>query len=74
MPPALISGGKEGLLQLASVGWCKLKPVLSTVSALETKKTIKPSLRPPGGSEPAPVIGPRGGSESCDWLDHLDQI
>ena len=35
---------------------------------------VKPSLRPPGGPRAAPVIGPRGGSESCDWLELLDQI
>ena len=35
---------------------------------------LKPSLQPPGGPRAAPVIGPRGGSESCDWLELLDQI
>ncbi len=35
---------------------------------------FKPSLRPPGGPEDPLVIGPRGGTEICDWLDLLDQI
>jgi len=35
---------------------------------------FKPSLRPPGGPRVAPVIGPRGALEICDWLELPDQI
>ena len=34
-----------------------------------TPPVIKPSLRPPRGAEGPLVIGPRGGTEVCDWLD-----
>jgi len=35
---------------------------------------FKPSLRPPGGAEGPLVIGTRGGTDICDWLDLLDQM
>jgi hypothetical protein len=37
-------------------------------------RCLKPSLRPFEGSRADPVIGPCGGSESCDWLELLDHI
>ena len=36
--------------------------------------SLNPVSDPTVGSEDPHVIGPRGGTEICDWLDLLDQI
>jgi len=42
--------------------------------ALPATKRLNPVSDPTVGSEDPHVIGPRGGTEICDWLDLLDQI
>jgi hypothetical protein len=54
--------------------WDKCNPLDKNARSTTRPLAFKPSLRDVNVPEDPHVIGPRGGSESCDSLDLPDQI